>query len=65
MENFAYVLLALIENCGEIHWSYQMEGTTYTRSVDAADVEEVLEEPVKSYGETVERLQILLRRLGM
>ncbi len=65
MENFAYVLLALIENCGEIHWSYQMEGTTYTRTVDAADVEEVLEEPIKSYGETVERLQMLLRRLGM
>lgn len=65
MKDFACVLLALIENCGEIQWSYQIEGTKYIKSVDVKDAEELLEEPIKSYGEMAERLQMLLQRLGM
>lgn len=65
MQDFACVLLALIDNCGEIHWSYQINGKQCTRSWDLADAKELLGEPVKSYGETVERLQMLMQRLGM
>lgn len=38
MKAYAYVLLALIDNCGEIKWTYQTEdGIRYTKSVDLAD----------------------------
>ena len=38
MKAYAYVLLALIDNCGEIKWTYQTEnGIRCTKSVDLAD----------------------------
>lgn len=38
MKAYAYVLLALIDNCGEIKWTHQTEdGIRYTKSVDLAD----------------------------
>lgn len=65
MYNYACILLALIDNCGEIHWTYEIAGETYTMSVDVSAAEEFLQEPVKSYGETMESLQELLWKLGM
>ena len=38
MRSYAYVLLALIDNCGEIKWTYQTEdGIRYTKSIDLTD----------------------------
>ena len=38
MKSYAYALLALIDNCGEIQWTYQTEdGVRHTKSVDLAD----------------------------
>lgn len=38
MKNYAYALIALIDNCGEISWTYTTEdGKTHTESVTAAD----------------------------
>lgn len=38
MKAYAYVLLALIDNCGEIKWTYQTEdGIRYTKSINLAD----------------------------
>lgn len=38
MKSYAYVLLALIDNCGEIKWTYQTEdGIRYTKSINLAD----------------------------
>ena len=38
MRSYAYVLLALIDNCGEIKWTYQTEdGIRYTKSINLAD----------------------------
>lgn len=38
MKNYAYALIALIDNCGEISWTYTTEdGKTYTESVTVAD----------------------------
>lgn len=38
MKNYAYALIALIDNCGEISWTYTTEdGKTHTESVTIAD----------------------------
>lgn len=38
MKNYAYALIALIDNCGEISWTYTTEdGKTHTESVTLAD----------------------------
>lgn len=38
MKNYAYALIALIDNCGEISWTYTTEdGKMHTESVTAAD----------------------------
>lgn len=65
MYDFACILLALIDNCSEIHWTYERDGETCTMSVDTSTAEEFLEKPVKSYGETLESLQELMQKLGM
>ena len=38
MKNYAYAMIALIDNCGEISWTYTTEdGKTHTESVTLAD----------------------------
>lgn len=63
MYDYACILLALIDNCGEIHWTYQVGEEAYTVDVDEAAADSYLPKPVKSYGESLESLQELLSRL--
>lgn len=68
MTEYAYYLLALIENAGEISWNYTVEGEenerkTYTVTVD--DATNYMGEEIKSYAQSERKVQELVNRLGL
>ena len=75
MRSYAYVLLALIDNCGEIKWTYQTEdGIRYTKSINLADwraeypsddVSPGFRIELKDYAAYDYRIQSLLTKLGI
>ena len=69
MKDYGCVLLALIDNLGEIAWVYTVEtedGAIERQTVlTALEASEYLEAPVKSFGESPEKVQELLDRIGL
>ncbi len=67
MKKYAYVMLALIGNAGEISWEYKTEGattaTTYAVTIEGA--KEELGVDVKRYGESAAKLQELMEKLEL
>ena len=68
MTEYAYCLLALVENAGEVSWDYTVEGDTenerktYTVTVEDATV--YMGEDIKSYAQSERNVQELIDRLG-
>lgn len=57
----AVLLLALIENCGEVDWDYESGNEKITIYVPAAEVNNILGiEDIKEYGTSAEKVQELL-----
>lgn len=69
MELYAPVLLALVENCDEIMWSFadDLENVTDepTNKVTSKDASKLLGADVKSYAESPEMVMELLYELGL
>ena len=68
MTEYSYVLLALIENAGEISWNYTLQGDTEnTRkmcTVTVGDATESMGENIKAFAQSERKVQELLIRLG-
>lgn len=65
LENYACVLLALVDNCDEIGWCYQVTGEERTGYIDAAAASARLGQDIKAYGQSPEQVQQLLDNLGI
>lgn len=69
MQNNACLILALIENAGEVHWSYpaqeNSEAGEITGSVSAVEISTRLDKDIKKFGETPEQMQELLNLLNL
>lgn len=69
MELYAPVLLALVDNCGEIMWSFADDPDNAPDKpeykVASADASKLLGADVKSYAESPERVMKLLYELGL
>lgn len=69
MKDYGCVLLALIDNLGEITWIYTAEteeGTIERETVlTVQEASEYLNAPVKSFGESPEKVQELLDKTGL
>lgn len=65
MESYAAALLALINNCGEITWTYQSGNESVSKTYTLQDANKRLEQDVKSYSASPERVQELLNLLNI
>lgn len=65
MESYATVLLALIDNCGEITWTYQSGNESVSKAYTLQDANERVEQDVKSFSVSPERVQELLNLLNI
>ncbi|MHB8129276.1 MAG: DUF4825 domain-containing protein [Mobilitalea sp.] len=65
MDSYSYILLALIKNCGEISWSYSIDGQQYTKKITEADTSEALSKDIKEYAKSAEQVQQLLDLMGI
>nr|MBP3598380.1 DUF4825 domain-containing protein [Eubacterium sp.] len=67
MKKYAYVMLAMIDNAGEISWEYKAEGvaTAITYTVTTEGAKEELGVDVKSYKESAAKLQELMEKLEL
>ena len=67
MTNYAYVLLALIDNCGYVTWTYpdtvNEEDAKIKGFIDLADAKKFLGKEVKTYAELAVTVQELLENL--
>ena len=60
----APLMLALVDNLGEVSWTYQtQDGTSWTRTVPLAEADTALPRPVKDYAASAADLQQLLNLL--
>jgi len=64
MKNYACVLMALIDNIGEVHWSYDdtlgAKPTQHINSMTQAQCSAYVGGPIKSFSESPEKVQQLL-----
>lgn len=65
MESYSYVLLALVENCGEISWTYSIDGKLSIEKITETDASETLGRDIKEYSKSVEQVQKLLDLMGI
>ena len=69
MELYAPVLLALVDNCGEIMWSFADDPDNAPDKpeykITYADASKLLGADVKSYAESTEKVMELLHQLGL
>lgn len=64
MKGFSCILLALIDNLGEVSWEYTLElaegPVTHTKTITEADCTAYLDSPVKGFSKSPEDVQKLL-----
>lgn len=65
METYAAALLSLIENCGEITWTYGSGGQTITKTYTLQEADKRLGQDVKSFSASPEQVQKLLDLLNI
>lgn len=69
MRGYAYVLLATVDNVGEITWSYMVktkEGIKWQAvTLTAFEADGILGEDIKSFGKSEERVEELLVKVGI
>lgn len=65
MTSYAHVLLALVDNCQEIHWTYRTDGKTVEKVISAEDASKVLGQNIKKFGDSERDIQELLNMEGL
>lgn len=65
MKSYAYVLLAVIDNLGEVSYEYQMDGKTYTVAVTEKDASIFAGVDIKSCERDILLLQNLIQKAGI
>ena len=65
MEAYACVLLAMVDNCGEVSWAYTCEGKINFKSFTLQDAKEKVGKDIKSYASQPETVQELLDTLSI
>ncbi len=65
MESYATVLLALIDNCGGITWTYQSGDESVSKTFTLHNANERVEQDVKTFSVSPERVQELLNLLNI
>lgn len=61
IENYSFLILALIDNLDEVHWKVPSQSIDYSITCD--DAKRLLGDDVKSYGKTPKGIKILLDRI--
>ena len=62
---YAYVLLAEIENLGEITYEYTLDGKEQTLTITEADASDYAGEDIKSVGKEITALERLVQKTGL
>ena len=65
MRNYAYILLAVIENLGEVSYEYTVDGEDCVLSVTEGDATAFAEQDIKNCGQDVLLLQELIKKTGL
>lgn len=65
MESYACVLLALVDNCNEVSWTYTCNNKTFTRIFSTEDAGTKMGNNIKSYASSPEKVQELLQLLNI
>jgi hypothetical protein len=63
MTQYSYIILALIENLGEVFWQYNNGYEVVTKYVTLQDAKEALGENVKDFTQSISKLQNLIDML--
>lgn len=65
MKSYAYVLLAVIDNLGEVSYEYQINGTVYSLTVKEEDAAAFAGRNIKECGQDIVLLQKLIEKTEM
>ena len=65
MKTYAYILLSVIDNLGEVSYEYTAGGEICTLTVTAADASEFAGQDIKACGQDIVSLQKLIEKTGM
>lgn len=65
MRGYAYLLLAVIDNLGEVSFEYYTDGQMHTVSVNLEEASEFAGEDIKACGRDVVKLQKLVDKTGL
>lgn len=65
MRSCAYLLLAVIDNLGEVSFEYYVNGEMYMITVDLSDASEFAGQDIKACGRDVIKLQKLIEKTGL
>ncbi|MGN0132514.1 MAG: DUF4825 domain-containing protein [Lachnospiraceae bacterium] len=65
MKSYAYVILAVIDNLGEVTFEYEIDGEVYELTVNTDDATSYAGEEIKSVGKDINRLQRLMEQTGL
>lgn len=65
MTSYAHMLLALVDNCQEIRWTYRVEGKTLEKEISAEDASQALGQNIKTFGKNEKTVQELLNIEGL
>ena len=64
MKSSAYILLAVIDNLGEVSYEYTVDGKPFTLSVSLEEASTFAGANIKEIGQDISRLQRLIQRTG-
>ena len=63
MSQYAYVILSLIDNLGEVSWEYSSGSKVITKTVTTEDATKALGQDIKEYSKSISEFQRLLNQL--
>ena len=65
MRSYAYILLAVIDNLGEVSYEYRMDGEVHLLTVKAEEATVFAGQDIKECGSNVAMLQKLMEKIGL
>lgn len=65
LKKYAYVLLATIDNLGEVSYEYVIDAKTYELTVTQQEASEFAGENIKNSGQDVNKLQSIMKKTGL
>lgn len=63
MTQYAYVILSLIDNLGEVSWEYKNGSKVITKTVTTKEATKALGQDIKEYSKSISEFQTLLNQL--